>query len=280
MHVRLELFWRVLAHGAGLLAWGVFIIIAGMMIRSYFYEDSVICVTRQQRAYMATSSRGKVFYQKSENAFAYPHTDVQSIRVTDEQAGFVSWGDESPTFCGLAVRTEAFQFPALRGGMPSGEVNVIVPYWLLLAVSGACPAVFVVRKMRSGRRPPSFLAVYLFLCVTLVCAGCAFVDPAGHWSVFKASGPHADSRIAVAAASYTLCGKTHYDMRIIRFAEEDGRIWELDMPLSSPDTWDLWTWKPGEHRVRVPLVQTAKVSQRGAPPWDQKAQTATTQRSN
>ncbi len=118
----------------------------------------------------------------------------------------------------------------------------------------------------------------VFLIAVLMCAGCAFVDPARHWTVYKASGPHADGRIAVAAASYTHWGNTRHDMRIIRFAEEGGRVWELDMPLSSPDTWDLWTWKPCELRVRVPLVQTAKVSQRGAPPWDQGA--TATQRSD
>ncbi len=147
---------RLLRSGLCVLPWVVLSLILAMGLRSCVYEDSIVCVTSKQKAYMATSTGGKIFFQKNEGAFVYPHTDIQSIRVTDGQAGFVSWGDESPTVLGFAVRTEQFQLPPLANVMLPGEVNIIMPYWLLLVLCGIWPATLIARRVRARRQPAAF----------------------------------------------------------------------------------------------------------------------------
>ncbi len=113
--MRIFLSWRRLGLGIGLVLGCVFIILAAMMLRSWFYADSLMCVMRTQQGYMVTSYCGKVFYSKMEGAFAYPHTDVRSLRTTDPVARATAIGDDSPMFCGFAFRTEACQIPPLGG---------------------------------------------------------------------------------------------------------------------------------------------------------------------
>jgi hypothetical protein len=156
--MRVSISWRQIGLGIGFLLGGVFVILAAMMLRSWFYGDSLVCVTPAQQVHMLTSYCGKVFYYKMDGAFAYPHTDMQSLRTTDPLARATAIGDDSPMFCGFAFRTEACQIPPLGGKatMFPGEVNIIIPYWLLMVLSGVWPTVLIVRKVRSNRRLFSF----------------------------------------------------------------------------------------------------------------------------
>ncbi len=125
-----------------------------------------------------------------------------------------------------------------------------------------------------------FLTGVLVLGGVFVCAGCAPFDPPRHWEVFEAPGGGHRTHIAIAVEAYTAWSKTYYSgCPSVRFIDQDERTWELEMPLSSPNTWKLWTWMLGEQRVRVPLTQTAKVSQWGhsTPPWGQEVQAPVTQ---
>ena len=148
--MRISFSWRLLALGTRLLLGGVVVILAAMMLRSWFYGDSLVCVTHAQQVHMLTSYCGKVFYSKMDGAFAYPHTDLQSLPVSDPLARATAIGDNSPMFCGFAFRTEACQIPSLRGKatMSPGEVNIVLPYWLVLMLVGVWPAMHMVRKVR------------------------------------------------------------------------------------------------------------------------------------
>lgn len=147
---------RWLISGARVLVYSAFIAVTVMTMRSCFHEDSLVCITEGQRAHMMTSCRGRIFYLKSKGAFAQPHTDSETERLTAGQACLWSWGDEAPSLCGFAIRTESFQLPSLGGGVAQGDVNIILPYWALLLLLGCWPVLHILRLWRARKRPPSF----------------------------------------------------------------------------------------------------------------------------
>jgi len=81
-----------------------------------------------------TSFNGSLYYCRSDGAFAAPHWDFKSQSTKHHGAGVLAYGRDMPTVFGFAIRTPHFQLPFVSGGWPSRDINVIVPYWLLIFV--------------------------------------------------------------------------------------------------------------------------------------------------
>ena len=104
----------------------------------------------------------------------------------------------------------------------------------------------------------------LALLSVSLCLGCGPIDPAMHSEVYAPAPPAEAGRVAVAVTAWGMADHD-YSCPIVRFRQEDGRVWEVVLGSADPRGWGLYTWLPGEQWTKVPLVLLPGVREL---PWE------------